>query len=391
MYLAARVAATVGSLALMLGGSLTAVHAAPDRSDVVGHLYVNDNTQGTNSVSGFDRHADGSLTPIQGSPFPTGGTGTGQGVGSQGGLQTSSDGRFLLVADAGSSQISVLAIRPDGSLRQLQDSPVSSGGSMPVTIAVHDDLVFVGNSGTVSNYTGFELNAAGHLRPLDKATFSLPSGTQTGDVLFSGDGTDLVGTRVGTGVGAPTLPSEIDSFRVDRDGHLRVAPGSPFAAQGAGPFGSEFRPTDPSQLFVSNAHDGPNKGTISAYKVKRDGTLNSIGGSPFPDNQTAPCWVELSHDGRYLFTVNTAVPSISRFSIAPNGTLTLLGSTPFNAPSGLGPEDARLAPRGDTLWVVDAGAGKVSGFAVSGGNLKELGSSPTSLPAGTHPFGIVVD
>ena len=27
--------------------------------------------------------------------------------------------------------------------------------------------------------------------------------------------------------------------------------------------------------------------------------------SPFADLQTAPCWVEISHNGRFLFTVNT--------------------------------------------------------------------------------------
>ncbi len=260
-----------------------------------------------------------------------------------------------------------------------------------VTIAVHNDLVFVGNSGAVSNYTGFRLNDGGHLRPLG-TTFSLPTGTQTGDVLFNGDGSKLVGTRVGTGVGAPMLPSVIDSFTVDRNGQLSVAPGSPVAAQGAGPFGSEFRPTNASQLFVSNAHDGAGKGTISAYDVTSSGVLNAINGSPFADLQTAPCWVEITHDGSFLFTVNTAVPSISRFSIAADGTLTLLsGATSFNDPLGLGPEDARLGPTGDKLWVVDTGAGKVSGFAVSGGNLSELASSPTSLPAGIHPFGIVVN
>jgi hypothetical protein len=86
-----------------------------------------------------------------------GGAGTGQGIGSQGALQVSSDGRFLLVADAGSGQISVLRIRRDGSPRQVDDSPIASGGSTPVTIAVHDDLVFVGNTGAVSNYADFKL------------------------------------------------------------------------------------------------------------------------------------------------------------------------------------------------------------------------------------------
>jgi hypothetical protein len=52
--------------------------------------------------------------------------------------------------------------------------------------------------------------------------------------------------------------------------------------------------------------------------------------------------------------------------------------------------DARLAPDGATLWVVDDGSNSVTGFTVSGGNLTELASSPTSLPARAAPFGIVV-
>src|SRR5207245_9727348 len=100
-------------------------------------LYCKDNTAGMNTVAGFDRHADGSLSPIEGSPFAAGGAGTGAGIGSQGALQASSDGRFLLVADAGSSQISVLRIRRDGSLRRVDQRPVSSCGSTPVVLAAH--------------------------------------------------------------------------------------------------------------------------------------------------------------------------------------------------------------------------------------------------------------
>jgi 6-phosphogluconolactonase (cycloisomerase 2 family) len=123
--------------------------------------------------------------------------------------------------------------------------------------------------------------------------------------------------------------------------------------------------------------------------VAGDGTLSSIGSSPFPDLQTAPCWVEISHDGRFLFTVNTASNSISRYAIAAGGSLELLGSTPFNK-AGAGAFDARLGPGGNTLWTVEDGARAVSAFAVNGGELTELSSSPTPLPADSAPFGIVV-
>jgi 6-phosphogluconolactonase len=357
--------------------------ASPFGSPVVGHVYVNDNTAGTNTIAAFARHIDGSLTPVPGSPFATGGAGNGAGTGSAGALQETGNGRYLLAVDAGSSQISVLRIERDGTLRDVPGGTVSSDGTEPVSIAIHHRLVYVANTGAGgSNYTGF-IFWHGHLFPVPGSTVSLPDVAEPGDVLFNSTGTLLAGTRVGT--------SQIDSFSVGWDGLLTAAPGSPFAAQGVGPFGSEFRPTNPTQLFVSNAHGGAGNGTVSAFHVASTGALTSIGASPFADQQTAPCWVEISHDGRFLFAVNTAVPSISRYAIGPNGSLHLLGSTPFKDGTGLGPFDARLSPDGRTLWVVDDGGNAVSGFRVDGGNLTELPSSPTALPAGAKPFGIVVN
>ena len=47
--------------------------SASTASPVVGYTYVNDNTAAANTIAGFARHADGSLTPIPGSPFAAGG------------------------------------------------------------------------------------------------------------------------------------------------------------------------------------------------------------------------------------------------------------------------------------------------------------------------------
>ena len=62
------------------------------------------------------------------------------------------------------------------------------------------------------------------------------------------------------------------------------------------------------------------------------------------------------------------------------GTLNLLGSTPVSATGGVGAVDARLSPDGRTLYVDESRIGKVGEFAVNGGNLTELASSPISLP-----------
>src|SRR4029077_4871052 len=127
-------------------------------------------------------------------------------------------------------------ILPGGSLLPVGGGPVSSGGVEPISIAVHDDLVYVANegdkgSGTGSNYTGFTLNGGGHLAPISGSTFSLPNTANPGDILFNSTGTNLVGVEVGT-----TDPSTflIDSFTVGSDGRLTPAAGSPFPAQAAG-------------------------------------------------------------------------------------------------------------------------------------------------------------
>ena len=361
---------------------------------VIGHVYVNDNTTGTNTVAAFDRHADGTLTPTQGSPFAIGGAGTGAGIASQGALALSSDGRYLLAVDGGSDQISVARVLPNGALLPA-GGPVSSNGANPVSIAVHNGLVYVANQGTATstgqtNYTGFILDPFGGLHALPGSTVTLPDAAKPGDVLFNADGTRLVGTEIAS--------SAIDSFTVGFLGHLNPAPGSPFAAQsfvpaqGFGQLGSEFSPVNPWQLFVSDAHvaaGGPAPGLVSSFTDGWNGVLTPIGSSPVSNDGTASCWVEISHDGRYVFVVNTASASISSYSIASDGALTFLQSTPIKG-TGLGPEDARLSPDGTTLWVVDSGTDQVSAFSVNGGTLTELSSSPTALPAGAKPAGIVV-
>jgi 6-phosphogluconolactonase len=146
----------------------------------------------------------------------------------------------------------------------------------------------------------------------------VPAGSGVGDVLFNSTSDRLVCTRDNT--------SLTDSFTVGPDGRLVAAAGSPFPAQGPGPIGSEFRPTNPSWLYVSNAHGGTNNGTVSAVEVSRSGVLTSVGNSPFADGQTAPCWVEISHDGKDLFAISTGSGNLSRYAIQHDGSLVLLGT-----------------------------------------------------------------
>ncbi|MBV9940491.1 MAG: beta-propeller fold lactonase family protein [Solirubrobacterales bacterium] len=165
----------------MLAGLLTLVGAvatpavAAAHESHGGYVYVNDNTAGTNTVAAFARQGDGRLTPVAGSPFSAGGAGSGSGLASQGAIQVTSDGRYVLAVDAGSNQIATLRIEHDGALELVRDGLVSSGGVQPVSVAEHHGIVYVANAGAGgTNYTGFRLSDGGRLRPLAGSTVPLP-------------------------------------------------------------------------------------------------------------------------------------------------------------------------------------------------------------------------
>ena len=363
--------------AALAGLLATAALAAPAQaaSPVVGHVYTDANTASVNTIDAFARHADGSLTALTGSPFAAGGAGTGATIASQGAVAL--DGRYLLAVDAGSDQISVLRVHRDGSLSLR--SVTSSGGSDPVSITVHGRLVYVANAGAEHpNYTGFWLGRGGALHPIAGSTFLLPDGSQPGQVLLNPTGTNLIGVRVAT--------SLIDSFRVGDDGRLTPAAGSPFVAQGPGPFGSAFAPNAPRHLYVSNAHGGAGNGTVSAFQAGRDGTLSSIGDSPFADHQTAPCWVAISPDGAFLFADNTASGSISRYRIAPDGGLVLL---PGSVSVGAGSLDIAISPDAGSLYALVSSTHSLAEFALRGADLTPLGL--VALPAGATGAGVQVN
>src|SRR6202046_5805421 len=78
--------------------------ASTKSTNVIGHVYLDGNTAGTNTVAAYDRAPDGSLTPAPGSPFAAGGAGLGKGLGSQGPLQLAGHGRYGLAGGAGRHQ-----------------------------------------------------------------------------------------------------------------------------------------------------------------------------------------------------------------------------------------------------------------------------------------------
>ena len=99
--------------------------------------------------------------------------------------------------------------------------------------------------------------------------------------------------------------------------------------------------------------------------------------------------MEISHDGQFLFTVNTG-PAPLPLPDRPRRHADPAGQHPGRR-TGVGAVDARLSPDGRFLFVDESAVGAVAAFAVNGGGLTELATSPFPLPAGAAPAGIVVN
>src|SRR6266576_5164433 len=297
----------------------------PDRNLHAGAVYVMTN-QVENAVAVFRRSPTGMLTSA--GEFPTGGAGdpVPQGtdpatdpLASQGALILGNN-QFLFAVNAGSNQISVLRV---GRNELTMVDLVDSGGIRPISLALHEDLLYVLNEGGTPNITGFTIGDDGTLTPLAESTQPLIGGTAAdpAQVSFNPDGTLLLVTE--------KAGNRIDSYTIDQNG----LPSPPIdnASNGMTPFGFAFN--NAGFLVISEAFGGtPNQAAASSYGVADDGILSVISGS-VANSQTASCWVAIVNNGKFAFVSNTGSGTISSYDIAPGaGTLTL--SDPLAVNSG---------------------------------------------------------
>ncbi len=361
------------ALALLIPASLRAdsnKYDEPDR-DGRGGVYTMDNSPGGNNVWAFGRREDGSLS----SPrlFATGGLGTGSGLGNQGSVILSPDGRWLFVCNAGSDEISVFKVTPHG--LTLADK-VQSQGQRPISLALHRNLLYVLNAGGAipngaDNIAGF-LFVHGELLPLPEATHALSaSNTGPAQVAFTRDGDYLVVTEKGTAL--------IDVFSLSCDG--AVTGMKSFSSPAPPPFGFDTGAFD--RIFVTQAAGGagnPGASSVSSYEITPDGDLQVISDS-VATRQTAACWLVLTRNEKFAYTANTPNDSISSFRVGRDGQLELLNSVAASTGTGSGPVDMALSVNNRFLYSLNPGNGTIGSFRLNA----KTGSLEPVAAGGTIP------
>jgi len=348
----------------------------PDRNLHAGAVYVMTN-QVENAVAVFRRSPTGMLTSA--GEFPTGGAGdpVPQGtdpatdpLASQGALILGNN-QFLFAVNAGSNQISVLRV---GRNELTMVDLVDSGGIRPISLALHEDLLYVLNEGGTPNITGFTVNDDGTLTPLPDSTQPLIGGTSAdpAEVSFNADGTLLVVTE--------KAGNRINTYMIDENGLPSAPIDNP--SNGMTPFGFAFN--DSGTLVVSEAFGGtPNQSAVSSYSAPDSGILSVVSGS-VPNSQTASCWVVTTNNGKSALVSNTGSGTISSYGIGEDGTLTLANAVAGDTGAGSAPIDMALNNNSRFLYVIVAGTQSVASFRVGRNGTLTLIDTDGGLPLGAQ-------
>lgn len=332
----------------------------------VGQVYTNSNQPGGSAILAFDRAADGSLTPA--GSYPTGGTGTGTGLGNQGGVILAGNGRYLLTANAGSNDVTSFLVRPDGSLERIGTWP--SGGVQPISITEHHGIVYVLNAGGSGGITGFTFDK-GRLTMIAGSTRPLSGGAVgPAQVNFDASGRVLIVTEKGT--------NSISTYVVAPTG-IATGP-TALPSSGQTPFGFAV---SRGLLVVTEAFGGAaDASAVSSYEIRPDGGLHLLSAS-VPTTETAACWLVITGDGRFAYATNTGSNTITGYAIS-KGKLTRLEADGVSATTGGAPSDIALARNSQFVYSRNGSGNTITGFAIgAGGDLTPVNGTIT-LPAGTN-------
>jgi len=334
-------------------------------------VYTNDN-QVPNTVTAFSVGTDGSLTPVPGSPFVTGGDSAGGGLFGANSIGVAIVGQFLFAANTASRDVSVFTIDANsGALTLVPGSPFAlqpgfgGGANDDISVAATPDGHFLmASSNLANNVTIFSIDANGALAPIPGSPVFAPF---PDGIKISPDGKFLAVAGIlqmfsiapnglltflnslGSDQGFPAAididcsssllydgratdsSTIVDGYHIGSDGTLTPVTGSPFMPGVGLNSNVVVLSPDDKTLFVSNQFSF----SVTAFHVAQDGSLSLVSGSPFflrtSELSAFAVGMATSQDGKFLYVATDFPPMISVLQVGSDGSLSEVAGSPFSA------------------------------------------------------------
>lgn len=321
-----------------------------ENNGTIVYTLINDPVANGNAVAAFRQHEDGSLAPLEASPFATGGMGwkTKYQLPHFGpfdldqAITLSANKKRLFAVNGGSDSIAVFDIGGDGSLKPVPGSPFPSGGKNPVSIGFADDYLVVVNKNedpgrdmtkSLPNYTSFSIADNGKLTPVPGGKLELETASRSptqalivkNKYVYDGDfgsfylpaREDMWGKSL-----SKQKESTIRALEISKDGKLSLlqelaAPTGTFDGgldtnKDGKPdplmFGLQVHPKEPL-VYVSMVTGSK----LGVFEYDDKGKLSFVGTAP--NSGQLICWIIINKAGNRAYTTNNASDTISVYDL----------------------------------------------------------------------------
>lgn len=337
------------------------------RHNRTAYLYTESNATSQNEILCYKQHSNGSLTLE--STTASGGTGVGifngLGLDGQGALALSSNKKWLFAVNAGTNSISSFEVHNDGSLTLAHT--IGSGGVAPVSLCIKHHTLYVVNS-TSSNICGYMIGAGGTMTAIigSNLTLSNPM-ADPAQIGFSPNGhylyvtekaTDMISSYMVDAAGLATWDQAMSStgvtpfgFCFARDNYMVVSNANApmMMAVPNGSSCTSYGGTNQGNLMAQNGAVANNQtaacwvatttygryvydtntasDNISSYYVSPWGSLYLIHSSA-ASTGVAPKDICVAPNNYYVYALNTGSSTIGGFRRAFLGDLDAIGITP---------------------------------------------------------------
>ena len=283
-------------------------------------VYIESNNAaiGQNSILAYRRAANGSLTPLPGSPFLTGGRGfyvkkfPGP-FDSDSEIVLDRRRGILYAVNSGSSSVAALTIRPDGSLSPVAYSPFAIPGTNPISLGLHDEhlLVLNADADPAQHIAGRHpnlvltkiLGQTGGVTPVPFGAVNLPDNSQPTQVLTTNTGRFIFTCEF---FGGTVRSFVVDDERTLRQVDVQTPPIQPGSTKPPLPLGLWAHDRAPI-LYVAFV----TAGLLGVYRWDQTGRLTFLRAAPTAG--AAICWLRTAFRGSRLYSMNTGDNSISVF------------------------------------------------------------------------------